>query len=79
MLLKKVRVHLLVAQGQYLRGRAGRKESLLYFRGGQMGGTADSCPKASFPLTISGQELLKESLRGVDRAKGYIQKQQSQL
>ena len=62
-----------------MRGRAGRKESLLYFRGGQMGGTADSCPKASFPLTISGQELLKESLRGVDRAKGYIQKQQSQL
>ena len=44
-----------------------------------MGRTADPCPKASFPLIISGQELLKESLRGVDRAKGYIQKQQSQL
>ena len=28
-----------------------------------MGRTADSCPMASFPLTISGQELLKESLK----------------
>ena len=25
--------------------------------------TADSCPTTSFPLTISGQELLKESLK----------------
>ena len=28
-----------------------------------MGRTADSCPTASFPLTISGQELLKERLK----------------
>ena len=34
-----------------------------------MGGTADSCPKASFPLTISGQELLKESLMVVGRGR----------
>ena len=47
-----------------------------------MGRTADSCPMASFPLTISGQELLKESLKKKKSLKvvgrgSYIQKQHS--
>ena len=35
--------------------------------------TADSCPTTSFPLTISGQELLKESLKKKKTKKGESQ------
>ena len=41
-----------------------KKKMLLYSGGQQPVEKVDSCPKASFPLPVSGQELLKGSFRG---------------
>ena len=51
----------------------GRKESLLYPRGWQLGETGDSRPKANSPQSIKGQELLKGDFRVYRQREGLVQ------
>ena len=57
LLLPKVGSGYSLLRGQYLRGRRGRKESLIFFGGGQIGRMADSCQRSTFPWQSVGKNF----------------------